>query len=405
MAPEVVESVLEHNRGHALLLSMASIRSRSNLEYFGSLLRTLIKLGYVNRKQDSLPDDDELAERKAASLGLYRPELAVCVAGTKMWIKSALLASNLLEDSLLKHNLLDYFPKALQQRYPKEIAQHPLARNIIATQVTNDLVESIGISFIHRMCSTYSVDPVTVIKCSLAAATILESKLVRKALLKLDTPSSVDQFLFLTILANDALRQATAWLLEAHGHELTLAQMVEQYRESYKSLLDIPAVLFEGSERAAFDARLAQYTELGLDGLAARSLSVYPSLVEVLEVLWTTKRTKRPLPEVARSYGTIRDVLQARTVLNSEQQIVPGSKWENELMVSAFQEIRHSISQLVVASVEKNVGPSPDAIAQWLRKNVRFDALMGLFEELKTQPPGIAAASVVAKQLRSLVGN
>src|SRR3546814_10837944 len=47
---------------------------------------------------------------------------------------------------------MKYFPAPLQQRYPAQIAEHRLRREIIATVVTNSLVNRMGPTFVQALC-------------------------------------------------------------------------------------------------------------------------------------------------------------------------------------------------------------------------------------------------------------
>src|SRR6202030_2343846 len=83
--------------------------------------------------------------------GLTRPELAVLLAYAKMSLDEALLASDPPDLPELAGDLRHYFPPALRERFARQIATHPLHREITATVVTNDLINRAGITFIHDM--------------------------------------------------------------------------------------------------------------------------------------------------------------------------------------------------------------------------------------------------------------
>ena len=55
-----------------------------------------------------------------------------------------LLASDVPEDPFLGRELEQYFPEALRSRYADQIREHPLRREIIATRVTNSVVDRAG---------------------------------------------------------------------------------------------------------------------------------------------------------------------------------------------------------------------------------------------------------------------
>src|SRR5258705_11369521 len=97
------------------------------------------------------PDEGGLAPRAGAGRALSRPELAVLLAYAKMSLDEDLLASDFPDAPELAGDLRDYFPPALRERFARQIAAHPLRREITATVVTNDLINRAGITFIHDM--------------------------------------------------------------------------------------------------------------------------------------------------------------------------------------------------------------------------------------------------------------
>ena len=79
-----------------------------------------------------------------AALGLTRPELAILLAYSKIWLTNHLLASDVPEDPYLSNELERYFPAPVRERFARAIAQHRLRREIIATATTNSLVNRMG---------------------------------------------------------------------------------------------------------------------------------------------------------------------------------------------------------------------------------------------------------------------
>jgi len=47
--------------------------------------------------------------------------------------------------------LLHYFPVPLRERFADQITAHRLHREIVATVVTNDVVNRLGITFVHEV--------------------------------------------------------------------------------------------------------------------------------------------------------------------------------------------------------------------------------------------------------------
>ena len=114
-------------------------------------MRVLEKQGDLNRAIEFLPDDETISERLKQGSGLTRPELSVLLSYAKITLYEELLASDLPDDPYMSGALIDYFPEVLGKTYPEAIARHRLRREIIATVVTNDMVNRVGINFVHEV--------------------------------------------------------------------------------------------------------------------------------------------------------------------------------------------------------------------------------------------------------------
>ena len=83
--------------------------------------------------------------------GLTAPELSVLLAWTKIVLADELLATDLPDDPFLDLDLLAYFPTPMRQGFRGQMEEHPLRREIIVTQVVNDLVNGAGMTFWPRL--------------------------------------------------------------------------------------------------------------------------------------------------------------------------------------------------------------------------------------------------------------
>src|SRR4029450_4770268 len=68
--------------------------------------------------------------------------------------------------------LVRYFPAALEKMYAGYMARHPLKRDIIATHITNSMVNRVGSTFVHRLCETTGARPYEVVRAYLLAREI-----------------------------------------------------------------------------------------------------------------------------------------------------------------------------------------------------------------------------------------
>ena len=137
-------------------------------------MRDLEHAGRLDRALEALPDAETVAERRPAGLGLTQPELAVVLAYAKITLYAALLDSDLPEDSALDGELARYFPAPLPERFGDEIAAHRLRREIVATRVTNDLVDRAGTTFVFRLREDTGASPADIARASLVARDVFD---------------------------------------------------------------------------------------------------------------------------------------------------------------------------------------------------------------------------------------
>src|SRR6185295_7858457 len=140
MTDEVAAIVLRNNYLQSQAMSVLEQRAPERLSEYQSLIRALERGGHLNRAIEYLPADDEILERRKQRLGLTRPELAVALAYSKIWLSNHLLDSDLPDDPYFAGEVQRYFPAPLRKRYAREITRHRLKREIVATQTTNSLV-------------------------------------------------------------------------------------------------------------------------------------------------------------------------------------------------------------------------------------------------------------------------
>src|SRR5439155_23539108 len=114
-------------------------------------LDALERSGRLDRAREQLPGTDELMARAEIGGGLQLPEFAVLLAHSKIQLYDELLDSDLPEDPFLGRELERYFPDVLRDRYPRQIHEHALRREIIATRLANGVVDRAGMTFVSRL--------------------------------------------------------------------------------------------------------------------------------------------------------------------------------------------------------------------------------------------------------------
>ena len=169
VADDVVRHVLYDNYLQVQILSQESEVAAQRMESYEELMTELEAVGMLDRELESLPSSDEMAARIGAGSGMVRPELSVLLAYAKRLLRDQVTASTLPDDTYLHGDLARYFPPEVVARFGEYVERHPLRREIIGTIVTNDVINSMGITFVPRMVAETGASPDEVARAFLVA--------------------------------------------------------------------------------------------------------------------------------------------------------------------------------------------------------------------------------------------
>lgn len=404
IAPDVVESVLQHNRDQALMLSVSHIRSTTTMEQYRYLIREMHRRGFLDRNRDALPDEAELDERAASKTGLTRPELAICSAAVKMWIKEEIRPSNLCKDQSLERFLMSYFPHKVRDGFTEEVQAHPLRSDIIASEIISTMLPVVGISFPHSVVSMNGTTVATAMKCILAADTILGGEALRTRLKALDTLAHCPHFTRLWLDMGVAIREAANWLLSTHGTTHSLQEIVSLYAEQFKTLATHSALVFTGKEFSRFERRVTEYRALNAQISEANTLALYRRILPLLEMLWSAREFSCDVKMVASTYSQVLEELRVNELFKFENLVETTSKWEQELVEGSYQEIRRSVS-LITGQIVKKGLTQPEEIRTAIITASGYEGIRSTMtdvEELLKQkrPFQVAVLPVITRQLR-----
>ncbi|MGH2405716.1 MAG: NAD-glutamate dehydrogenase domain-containing protein, partial [bacterium] len=213
MTNEVAELVLRDNVGQTRALSNARAQAASMLDVHARYIASLEQMGRLDRAIEFLPTADALAERKAAGLGLTTPELAVLLAYTKIALFDVLVASDVPEDPYLSAELERYFPTPLRQRFRDRMQGHRLRREIIATSVTNTMVNQAGISFAFRLTEETTAAAPDIARAHAIAREVFAMPALWAEMEALDTRVAADTQTAMILEGRRLVERATRWLL------------------------------------------------------------------------------------------------------------------------------------------------------------------------------------------------
>ncbi|HWK89463.1 MAG TPA: NAD-glutamate dehydrogenase domain-containing protein, partial [Longimicrobium sp.] len=288
MTDQVSELVLHDNVSQSLAVSLDERRSRESLEDFNALINALERDRVLDRDAEGIPDSDEVLERRVEGIGLSRPTLCVLLAHAKMNAKTQLLASRVPDDAATDQYLVDYFPApAVQAAGPERLRQHRLRREIITTQLVNELVDLMGSSFLHRVSRDSGNSVAEVVRAWLVASRISGAAEIRADLAPLEGRYPQETVYRWLLGLSRVLEQTTHWLLANTTPETETEKLIEDARTGLAVLRGNFAKVVSGEDRSLFLTRLGELQDLGVDrtlGERLITLRFLPQLLEIVEV-------------------------------------------------------------------------------------------------------------------------
>lgn len=229
MTEQVVELVLENNRSQIEAISVAEFNAEKNVQMYCRLIDYLEQHANLNRAIEYLPSNEELLTRQQMGRGLTRPELALLLAYCKTLLKSELLASNVLEDPCISGVLVTAFPQQLIDQYHQELYAHRLKREIIAMQISNAVINDMGLGFIHRLQDETGASVPEIIRGYVAAREIFKARMFREAVNALDfiVPHEIQVKMLHEL--NRLVRRGTRWFLRHRVGKVDIAEAIKHF--------------------------------------------------------------------------------------------------------------------------------------------------------------------------------
>jgi glutamate dehydrogenase len=302
MKNEVAALVLRNNYLQSQAISTLELHSATRLSEYQQLMHSLERANELSRTLEFLPSDEDLAERRKRGIGLTRPELAVLLSYSKIWLSKHLLDSNVPADPYLTLELERYFPEPLRTRFARAISRHRLRREIIAMATTNSLVNRMGPMFVARAQDDTGAAPARIASAYSAAREIFDMRDLWAQIEALDYRVPAKLQYGMMYETSRLLRHVTYWLLAHRRENLQVDRAVAEFRRGARELEAAIGAVLVGSERVQFDAVRKEHIDAGVPAeLAARvaSLDAHNAALDIVEL---AAAYKVRVAEAARTY-------------------------------------------------------------------------------------------------------
>lgn len=405
MTDDVNRLVLRSNYLQSQTVSMMTQLTGTRLGAQSHFIRALEKEGLLDREIEFLPSDETLEERRLNHQGLSRPELAVLLSYAKIVLYQQLLDSDVPEDDYLGSELFRYFPGAIQQRFPKQMQQHRLKREIIATMVTNSMVNRMGASFGLMMQEATGSSPSEVAKAYTIVRDTFDLNPLWLAVEALDNQVLASAQTDALIVIWKLTRHATRWLLEQPGDALDIRKQSERLKPGIHSLRSSLSTLISEEEQGLLGSKVQEYTAAGFPQALAEDLALLNRLPSALDIVDEASRRGLEVEKVAAVYYQLGQAMKLKWLMQQIEGLAVEGRWHSSARTNLSKELyryhRALAGQVLAAYGDK--GDTP--VQHWLRDNQhQLDHVIEMLADMRSLPEiDFATISVAVQALRAFL--
>ena len=346
MTEQVANRCLVNNYQQTLTLSLAERRGITELGFQQRLMRVLEEKGLMNREIEDLPDDAALAERKEAGDALTRPELATLLGFAKIDLFSDLIDSEVVDDSYFTASLKDYFPDGMQKDFASEIRNHPLRREIVATQLTNNIINRGGSTMAVRLEEETGHSRGELAAAFTVATAVLGLNEIYDAIDGLD--NKLDGAMQLKIYSRLQFisRRKTAWFITNGDFSKGLSKEIKAYQNGLAAYMKKVRLSQTDEQKAQISADMKELIDGGVPEKIAQSIIDLMLKNDGLDVVKATHNSDLDVVELTQIHNVIDHQFRLGSLIRATD-LVPVldvyDRWALNAVVSRIQGARRSL--------------------------------------------------------------
>ncbi|KAA0875761.1 NAD-glutamate dehydrogenase [Nitrincola tapanii] len=390
MTDEVAALVLRNNYRQVQALTLAQRRSLIAMAEYQRFINKLEAQGKLKRSLEFIPNDEQLEAQRLAGLGLSRPELSVLVSYSKADLKERLLATDLPLDPYVARERVTAFPAQLQARYPQAMAQHRLSREIVATQVANQIVNLMGINFVDRLTTSTGADVERVTRAYILVRDVFDVLSVWQEIEYLDYQVDANIQLEMMERLQYLVRHATRWFIRNRRGELDCEQEQQRFYQPLKQMGQELGELLCGEPRQEWEAVYERYREAQVPEALAKLMAGVSYLFPALGVIEVALENEVSLRRAAEAFYAIGERLELHWFAQQLNRLEVDTYWQ-ALARDAFRDDLDWQQRALMTTLLRYPEEQPiqHQIDQWVAQNQplleRWDRVLVDLKNAKNQ--------------------
>jgi len=368
MTGEVSGLVLRSNYLQTQALSMMESLTRERLGADEHFISMLDRQGVLDRDLEQLPDEDALRERVANGQGLTRPELSLLLSYGKITLYKDLIESDVPEDPYLSRELEDYFPKPLREQFSDLMPEHRLWREIIATKVTNSIVNRMGANFPMRLREDTGANSATIAKAYTVVREIFAAREFWAGIEAMDNQIDAELQTAAVLKMWNLLRQMTRRMISMPGgYSIDISSKVERFAPGIRCYIDCLEDVLPPLLRKRLDRRRDELVAAGMPEEFALRVARLRFMNASLDIVDEARSQDRDVADVARIYFMLLDRLSLKWLRTTVEKLPVERQWHAHARGNLRDEL-YNYHRELASRILAECGDIDDPVQAWFKR-------------------------------------
>jgi glutamate dehydrogenase len=383
MTDEVSSLVLRDNHQQNRALTIAFHQETSLFEQQVRLIKKMEKSGLLDRQIEFLPDDEQLDEMRKNNTQFTRPELCVILLYSKLSLYEHIINSTLPDDPYFEGELLRYFPKTMTKDYGQVIRQHSLRREIIATIVTNSIINRGGITFWQGMADDTGMSPQEVARAYVISRDAFGLRKIWDDIESLNgkIESRVQTEMFIEI--KDFIKRSSHWFLRNSKIPLQVAEIIDTYKDGISQMSGSYEEIISPSIKKSMNKIINNYTSRGVPDTIAKDIAKLETMSSACDIAKIVMETNAKARDVGELYFAIGAEIGLGWLRIKASHINIESHWDRLARNTIVSDLYDHQRALTKNAIKADI----TTIDNWKEKNkVAMNRYLSFLSDIKSSP-------------------
>jgi len=355
LGPDVVEMVLADNYYQSAGISLDQKASNKKLELYLNYIEDMEAAELFNREVEDIPESEKLLSYAEKPGCLPRPILCLLFGYEKMRLSGAVLESPIVDTAFARRYFISYFPPVIRHDHEAHLDEHRLKKEIIATTISNRIVNQAGITFVYNMEKATGAATWEIVRAYLIAENLLEADNFRKMVHELDNRADANLQTDMLLHMEDIIGKVVLWMLTHFASDRISFDFVNQYQQT---IARFQADLFGklesicSMEEGCVVEKVKEYEKQNIPPDLGSWLVILPYLKDVMAILAIKEARHAEFVETGNLFVLVTSYFEIDWINSLLEKYAPTSVWEKIMRENLYRELETHQSNIVMKVLE-----------------------------------------------------